>query len=219
MSVSMSLRTVLVVAALAFSASCASIPSTKYYVLGLPREPDRAPGKSKYPYSVLIAPFESEPIYMRKKIIWRSQSNRLGYYSYEKWAALPAEMFAFRFYERSLNAGLFKRVNAEGSNDAADLVISGKIIAFEELDDADGHYGRVAAKIQIADKDGIVIWSGVESHAEPVADQNIEAVVRAIADATDAVVTRALESMDSSLEKKRRQEELSQKMGARYFPP
>ena len=203
MSVNMLLRTMLVVVAFAFSASCASIPSTQYYVLGLPREPDRTSGESKHPYSVLIASFESEAVYMRKKIIWRSQSNRLGYYSYEKWAALPAEMFAFRFYERTLSAGLFKRVNAEGSNNAADLIISGKIIAFEEQDDADGHYGRVTAKIQLADKDGVVIWSGVESHAEPVSEQNIEAVVRAIAGATDAVVTRALESMDSSLKEKR----------------
>jgi ABC-type uncharacterized transport system auxiliary subunit len=189
----------LVLILFALSASCASIPSTNYYVLGLPREPDRTGGESKYPVSVFIEPFESEPVYLRKKIIWRSQAN-LGYYSYERWAALPVEMFAFRLYERSHSAGLFKSVRAGGSRDAVDLVISGKMIAFEELATANGHYGRVEAKIEIAERTGTVIWSGIESHSEPVSGHGIEAVVRAIAEATDAVVLKTLESIDLSLE-------------------
>jgi ABC-type uncharacterized transport system auxiliary subunit len=214
----MLLRTAPAFVAILFAASCASIPSTNHYVLGLPRESDVATGKSKYTYSVAIAPFESEPVYMRKKIIWRSHSTRLGYYSYEKWASLPSEMLALRLYERCHSAGLFKTVYAEGSG-AADLVISGKVIAFEELESEDGHFGRVEAMIQIAERDGESIWSGVVSHAEPVGERNIRTVVQAIADATDEVLTQAIESMDSSLEERMRQEELARKMGAHYFSP
>ncbi len=186
--------------ALACVLSCASIPPTNHYVLGLPREPPPPGGETRFPQAVSIDPFESEPMYVRKKIIWRTESNRLGYYSYERWAALPAEMFAFRMYERAHASGLFRSVRAEGSRAEADLFIGGKIIAFEELDTADGSYGRVEVKIELTDGGGKMIWSGVKSHTEPASGPGIEAVVEAMAAATEAVITEALSSIASSLE-------------------
>lgn len=209
----------LVAAALLFAVSCASIPPTNYYVLGLPREPGRSSGENKFPYSVSIEPFRSEPTYLRKKIIWRSESNRLGYYSYDRWAALPAEMFAFRLYERACGSNLFRSVSADGSREQTDLTLKGKIIAFGELDTAGGWYGIVEVKVELADRDGALIWSGIESHAEPAPEQSVEAVVGAIAGATEAVITSVLISVERSLEEMRRQEDLSRTMGAHYFPP
>jgi ABC-type uncharacterized transport system auxiliary subunit len=136
---------------------------------------------------------------VRKKIIWRSEPNRLGYYSYERWAALPAEMFAFRMYERAHGSGLFRSVRAEGSRANADLFIGGKIIAFEELDTADGSYGKVEVKVELTDGDGKMIWSGVKSHTEPASGPGVEAVVKAIARATEAVITEALSSIELSI--------------------
>ena len=186
--------------ALACVLSCASIPPTNYYVLGLPRESARSGGESRFPHAVSIGPFESEPAYVRKKIIWRSESNRLGYYSYDRWAALPSEMFAFRMYERADGSGLFRSVRPEGSRAEADLFIGGKIIAFEEFDTADGSYGRVEVSIELTDGDGGTIWSGVKSHTEPTAEPGVGAVVEAIAAATEAVITEALSSIESSIE-------------------
>ena len=180
--------------------SCASIPPTNYYVLGLPRESARSGGESRFPHAVSIEPFESEPTYVRKKIIWRSESNRMGYYSYERWAALPAEMFAFRMYERARGSGLFRSVRPEGSRSEADLFIGGKILAFEEFDTADGSYGRVEVALELTDGDGETIWSGVKSHTEPTTGPGVEAVVEAIAVATEMVITEALSSIESSIE-------------------
>lgn len=202
------LGTVFGVAALAAgSLSCASIPPTNYYVLGLPREGNAPIGESNSSYTVSIAPFESEPAYMRKKIVWRSESNRMGYYSYEKWGALPAEMFAFRMYERAHGSGLFESVRSEGSRKEADLFIGGRIIAFEELDAADGLYGKVEVEIELSDGEGKIIWSGVENHTTPASERSVEAVVEAIADAADAVITKALVSIGLSLEERLSREE------------
>ena len=189
----------LAAAILMVAGSCASVPPTNYYVLGSPRESERGGGESVFPYSVSIASFESEPVYMRKKIIWRSESNRMGYYSYDKWAALPAEMFTFRLYERAHDSGLFGSVRADAPHGRADLILTGKIISFEELDTAQGWFGKVEVDAQLVDTDGTVIWSGVVGQTEPASEESVEAAVEAMASATEAVITRILSSVENAL--------------------
>lgn len=181
--------------------SCASIPPTNYYVLGLPHGSGNPDGASKFPYAVSVAPFASEPAYLRKKIIWRSETNRLGYYSSERWAALPAEMFAFRLYERAGDSNLFRSVHAGGPRNEADLILGGRIIAFEELDTDAGSFGNVEVELELVDKTGKRIWSATEGHAEPLSGQGVEAVVKALAVATESVITEALTSIEESLQK------------------
>jgi uncharacterized lipoprotein YmbA len=59
--------------------SCAGIPPTNYYVLGLSHDLPQTAYESSLPYTLAIAPFDSESTYLRKKIVWRSGPNRLGY--------------------------------------------------------------------------------------------------------------------------------------------
>jgi len=209
----------LVFAALLLAASCATIPPTNYYVLGLPSERGHSGGDGKFPYAVSVAPFESEPVYLRKKIVWRSGSSRVGYYSYERWAALPAEMFAFRLYERARGSGLFKDVCASSLSGEADLILRGKIMSFEELDTSDGWLGRVEVKVELADADGAIIWSDVVARTAPASEESVEAAVAAIASATEAVITEILASVEQALEDSELQRDLSEKMGAHYFAP
>lgn len=213
------MRAALAAAVLVCAASCASIPPTNYYVLGLSREAGHTDGGSKFAYAVSIAAFESEPVYLRKKIIWRSESNRLGYYPYDRWAALPAEMFAFRLYERAHEANLFKSVHTDTPPGRADLIVKGKIISFEELDTPDGWFGKVEAMVELTDPEGAVIWSGVVNRTEPAAEQSVEAAVKAMAEATEAVITEILDSIEQSLEQRQLRREASGETDAQYFPP
>jgi ABC-type uncharacterized transport system auxiliary subunit len=114
-------------------------------------------------------------------------------------------MFAFRLYERAHGSGLFGSVRAEGSRAEANLFIGGKIIAFEELHTADGSYGRVEVKIELTNSDDKIIWSGVKSHTESASEPGVEAVVEAIATATEAVITEALSSIELALEEMRKE--------------
>lgn len=180
-------------------ASCASIPPTNYYVLGLAHEPAHKSYESSLPHTLAIAPFGSESIYLRKKIVWRSGPNHLGYYSYEKWAALPSEMFSHRLYERAQSSGLFDRVVSSAASESTDLVLKGKVTAFEELDTPEGWFGKVEVQAELTRSNGTVIWSGVAGHSEPAAEQSVQATVEAISNATEATITSLLSSVEQAL--------------------
>ncbi len=187
-------------------ASCAtSIPPTNYYVLGLSNSPAQTAVESSFPYTLAIAPFESESIYLRKKIVWRSGPNRLGYYSYDKWAALPAEMFSYRLYERAQSSGLFKSVVSDAASGSADLILRGRITAFEEVDTPEGWFGRVEVEAELTQSDGTVLWSGVAGHTEPAAEQSVQATVKAISRATEATITALLSSVEQALRDRQQQ--------------
>lgn len=193
------LATALTTAAPLVLTSCASIPPTNYYVLGLSHDLPQTAYESSLPYTLAIAPFESESTYLRKKIVWRSGPNRLGYHSYERWAALPAEMFSHRLYQRAHSSGLFDRVVSDTSPDSADLILRGKVTAFEEVDTPEGWFGRVEVQAELTQDDGTVIWSGVAGHSEPAAEQSVQATVKALSDATEATITAILSSVEQAL--------------------
>jgi ABC-type uncharacterized transport system auxiliary subunit len=189
----------LTAAILSCALSCASIPHTNYYVLGLSHNPDQTTHESKFPHTLAIAPFKSESTYARKKIIWRSGPNHLGYYPYDRWAALPAEMFSHRLYQRALNSNLFGRVLSGAASEDADLILKGRITSFEEVDTREGWFGKVEVEAELVQSDGTVIWSGIVGHTEPAAEESVDAAVNAIARATEATITIILSSAERSL--------------------
>ena len=177
--------------------SCATVPPTNYYVLG--RSDHAGQMSETLPYTIAIAPFESETTHMRKKIAWRSETGRLGYYPYDKWAALPAEMFAFRMYQRAHSSNLFSRVVSGTASDDVDFILQGELISFEEMDTPEGWFGAVEARVELLRRDGTIVWSGTASHMEPATEEAVDAVVKAIADATEATITEMLSSIEESL--------------------
>jgi ABC-type uncharacterized transport system auxiliary subunit len=186
--------------ALTCLAACsARIPPTNYYVLGFTDSQTQNPLESRFPYTLLVEPFESNSVYLQKKIVWRSGPNEIGYYPYEKWAALPSEMFTYRLYRYAQESGLFQRVYSIDAPRPTDLRLGGRIMAFEELDTPEGRFGHVSVSAELARADGTIIWNGESSHKIRMAEQTPEAVVNAIAAATEAVVAEMLSSIEQLL--------------------
>ncbi len=177
-------------------ASCASIPPTNYYVLGFSDASQIADRDHVFPHTLAVANFDSKPLYIRKKIIWRSESNQVGYYSYEKWAALPAEMLSYRLFARANESRLFNRVIMGAAAIDADFVLTGTILSFEELAAPEGLFGKVEVKAELLRRDGTVLWTDIAGHAEPVTGQKMEDTVGAIATAAEKTITEILSSVE-----------------------
>ena len=58
---------------------------------------------------------------------------------------------------------------------------------------------KVKVAVELTDPDGSVIWSDVVGHMEPTSEQSVEAAVEAMAEATEAVITKILVSIESAL--------------------
>ena len=54
-------------------------------------------------------------------------------------------------------------------------------------------------KVELQSRDGKVLWSDIVRHEELAAEQSVEAVVTAIANATEAAITEILANVEKSL--------------------
>ncbi|GAB4341408.1 MAG: hypothetical protein Kow0099_18110 [Candidatus Abyssubacteria bacterium] len=185
---------------LACLAACsAKIPPTNYYILGFSDTLTDGPPQARFPYTLLVEPFDANSVYQQRKIVWRSAPNELGYYPYDKWGALPTEMFTYRLSRSARESGLFQRVYPIAAPNAADLRLGGTLLAFEELDTPEGWFGHVRVSAELARADGTLLWSGEIEHKEPAAARTTEAVVEAIAASTETVIVEMLSSIERAL--------------------
>ncbi len=179
--------------------SCSTtVPPATYYVLGSPQISAKPTPVAKFNYTLAVVHFESAETLLRKSIIWQNDS-QLGYYSYQRWAETPAEMFSYRLYQRALESGLFRHVIWGSGTGEVDLVLKGKITSFEEIDTPEGRCGKVQAEVALLKNDGTVLWSGLVGDTEPAAEENVKSVVSAITSATETAITSILSSVENTL--------------------
>lgn len=179
-------------------AGCAvKIPPTNYYVLGLPLSPPPK-GKAVFPYSLTIGMFSAESPLLRKNVVWR-KDNTVGFYSYEKWAELPARLFSYRLYRRAVAAGLFTSVEFRAAAGETDLVLRGRLLHFEETTTSEGVFGTVAVEARLLSKDGTLIWTGTVEKRVPVEGEGAKASVAAITKAAEETITSILSSIEQAL--------------------
>ena len=182
--------------------SCSTtIPPADYYVLGSQQASPRSNPASTLPYTLSVAHFESAETFLRKSIVWQTDENQLGYYSYQRWAETPAEMFSYRLYQRAHESGLFRQVVWGLSTGEADLIVKGKITSFEELDTSEGWYGKVQVEAVLLKSDGAILWSGLVGDTQPAAEKSVKAAVDAITKATEVTLTKILSSIEQTLGK------------------
>jgi ABC-type uncharacterized transport system auxiliary subunit len=179
-------------------AGCAvNIPPTNYYVLGLPLNPPPK-GKAVFPYSLSIGMFRAESPLLRRNVIWRKDST-FGFYSYEKWGELPARLFSYRLYRRTVASGLFSSVEFRAAAGETDLVLRGRLLHFEETTTSEGVFGTVNVEVRLVSKDGTSIWEGTTEKQVPVQGEGAKASVDAITKAAEETITSILSSIEQAL--------------------
>jgi ABC-type uncharacterized transport system auxiliary subunit len=170
--------------ALALAGCGSSLPATRFYQLAAP-----APGATGGGGAVLVLePLSTDGGYDDERMVYRISPYRLDYYQYHRWSAPPGVLVG-GFLEAALGAGGLAVVRA-GDVDAP-LVLGGRVIAIEEVDQAPTRWaGRIAVAFALRDRTGAVVWSGRYDEVEPMTAQDPEGLARALTAALGRIVAK-----------------------------
>jgi ABC-type uncharacterized transport system auxiliary subunit len=163
------------------------IPDTRYYALAAP---PAATGHGSI--DLAVEALSTEPGYDDDRIVYRQNPYRLDYYQYHRWSAAPGVVLG-GYLAQALDAtGKFHAVVRE-PNDNTPLVIGGRVLALEEVDQSPTRWlGHVVVELTATDRaSGEVVWTQKFDDSEPLQAQSPEGLARAISTAMSRIVDRA----------------------------
>lgn len=166
--------------------SCASAPQTHFYRL----TPARVVAGQRVVAGVLaIQTFDSDSVYSSDQIVYRGSPTRVDYYNYHRWISPPAIQLTDYFADALARSGLFRYVQADLTG-AADAVLSGRVLAFDELDVSASRW-EARAEIELNLEDparGPPYWSKRYRATEPIGVRTPEGVAVALSAAMQRIV-------------------------------
>jgi ABC-type uncharacterized transport system auxiliary subunit len=165
-------------AALVILTGCAGrVKYPNYYTLNLPAPPD-PPAAENVHGTLAIRQFRT-PAYLRRgAIVYKTSSEQIGFYAYDRWAIDPRDFVTNSIIERLRASGAFARVQSyDGSRDV-DYVLSGRLEKLEELDYQGGVKVEVAISTEMTSiATGKTVWSNAVSEIGNVNKRDVPAVV------------------------------------------
>lgn len=183
------MRAVLLGLVLAFAVGCATRPDIRYYQIEVDEAAMRraeGAGTAVFAVEAMIG----DSAYEDQRIVYRTSPHRLDYYHYHRWTAPPGVMVSDFLRDAYEQTGYFRSVVSGFSPDAA-VFLSGRVIAFEEVDVARKQWvARVKMNLFVRDAmTGEVLWSRTLEEVEPVVELTPEGVAAAMSTAVTRVVT------------------------------
>jgi len=169
-----------IVALLVVLVSCASAPNLDYYTLDMTAS--KASGRT---VNLVVDRFSASEMLDRHQIVIQKSPTRVSYYADDRWASSIGEMV-----EQKLAAEFGP---ADGTQRS--LIVAGKIVAFEQIDTAEGPVARVGFEITIRDGDQ-------KRYEKPLLEKSYQAERAATANSVDAVVqalSRAVEEIAAEI--------------------
>jgi len=174
--------------ALLVVAGCATRPDIRYYQIEVdPESMPRGEGTASAVFAVEAMIGDSA--YEDQRIVYRTSPHRLDYYHYHRWTAPPGVMVSDFLREAYEETGYFRSVVAGFSPDAS-VFLSGRVIAFEEVDVARKEW-RARVKMNLFLRDamtGEVLWSRTVLEEAPVGELTPEGVAAAMSTAVTKIV-------------------------------
>lgn len=165
-----------------------SAPQVRYYQLAVSDPPSPKTGSKV----LVVEPLQSDAAYDDERIVYRNSPYRLDYYNYHRWTATPGTLVGGYLQQALGRTGDWKAVVREQTADAS-LVLGGRIVALEEVDQDKQHWvGRVALELTLTDpKTGNVVWTQPFEESEPLPQQSPEGLAKAISVALDRIAKKA----------------------------
>lgn len=164
-----------------FLQSCGGVPETYYYTLAFEQSAPLNDGHTPLPFALGVEKFQSETIYDDDRIIYRDSPFEVKYYFYRRWVAPPRHLITEKVLSYLSDAGLFEKVTMHPSTVNVKYVLSGRLLAFEEWDEQNTWYGKVAFQASLYEPaTRRVVWTGRFEHLQPVAKKIPSAVVEAM---------------------------------------
>jgi ABC-type uncharacterized transport system auxiliary subunit len=177
-----------------------SIPPTHFYIL----EPQDLPRVEAFGTGLAIGvePFQVDPPYDQDRIVYRigEQSVEVGFYAYHRWAAPLGRMLP------SVVASSFRGVPGTRSIEPIavgrgyDAFMSGRVLAFEEIDTPAGPRARVRMTLALHGNDGTELWSATLSRDADVSSKDVADVVDRMRSALAKAIHDSRPSLRSALQ-------------------
>ena len=160
--------------AAALLAGCGSerVPATKYYKLDIPPAP--APAGPPAPLSLRIEPLRATGLLHR-------------------WAEAPSDTVTKALADQLAKRRVFRSVKISDAGEKADLVLRGSIDRLQEVDYKGGVRVQVSISAELEDPaQGRTIWSSTASSESAVTKSDVQAVVAAMATASQQSIARLM---------------------------
>ena len=139
---------------------------------------------------LVLEPLATDTAYDDERIVYRTTPYRLDYYQYHRWSAAPGVMVA-NYLEQALErSGRFRAVVRELTQDAP-VVLTGRVIAIEEVDAKTAWVGHLVLELSLTDsKTSETLWTQQFDETEPLPLKNAEGLARALSVALGRVVAK-----------------------------
>lgn len=165
-------------AAFLVAMACGRAPDIHHYKLGGSAVGPRAQGQGPI---LVVEAFSAVGAYDDDRIVYRTSPHRLDYYHYHRWSASPGVLVADYLRESLRATGRFQAVLAHRT-EGADLILEGRVIAFEEVDVSEEQWlGRATIELLLRDaREGRVLWTTTVTRDRPLPERNPEGLARAL---------------------------------------
>ena len=164
---------------------CASTPTPRYYRVYLDSEVVNDGSFQSYRDSLRVAPFRAAaPLRQDSIVTYQDQSARIEFTPYDVWETSPSQIVRQKLAEAFHASRIFHRVETRPSRPAAEYLIRGRIIRFNQLQTSDGLYGEVGLEVELVRQStGEILWSTVLRAREEARGSDTEAAVIAVSEA------------------------------------
>jgi uncharacterized lipoprotein YmbA len=171
------------------AACTGTVPDTHYYQLA----PTTAATPPHGDRVLAVDSFTTDGPYDDERIVYRTTPYRLDYYQYHQWSAAPGAMIGAYLRDALARTGAFHAV-VRDSAPGAGLVLGGRIIAIEELDQSPSHWvGRLAIQLTLTDaKSGNAVWTQTYDETEPLQTRTPEGLASALSIVMTRIVPRVV---------------------------
>jgi ABC-type uncharacterized transport system auxiliary subunit len=105
-----------------------------------------------------VEDFATSPAYDEQRIVYRESPYRFDYYHYHRWSSPPGLLVADLIRQIYQATGAYEAV--VGYSSTADVVLNGRVVAFEEVDHTETWSARVILDLQLRDAmTGRMLWN------------------------------------------------------------
>jgi ABC-type uncharacterized transport system auxiliary subunit len=149
----------------------------------------------------MVDSFESDAVYSDDRIVYRASPYRLDYYNYHRWTSPPAVQLRDYLRDAYARCGLFRRVTAS-SLPEPDAVLSGRITAFDEVDESETLWvARLTLELTLSDpRTSTTLWTQRFEESERIPQRSPEGVAVALSAAMRRVVQTSAPAIATAMQ-------------------
>ncbi len=162
--------------------SCGGVRQLSFYTLSTPEtQTTNGSAYTESPFVIGLQKLDGGVLYTDDRIIFRENEFEIKYWHYHRWVAAPNALATDALRDFLIKRKTFADVVTFPSADRVSYVISGRLLAFEEVDINGEWFGKAAVQLTLKEPgQEAVIWKGAFEQLTKVELKQPESVVAAV---------------------------------------